>query len=207
MALTPRRHRFGGSSADTTQSFGTDNAAIFEPGVTLWVWQSGSGGSRLTDLEDENNDPISEITSSATASIPVFYGPVDVAEVWVAEENDSTGPRALLAASDLKLDINTLDAALENVSVEAGIQTINTLLPDGTGELALAPDGLVPPAAEASDVQELQERVAIARVVQVGAGYPPRPSYADYVDWVGTLDPGSASVDGDFWDFPSAGSV
>ncbi len=203
MALTPRRHRFGGTSADATQSLGEGNAAIFEPNITLWVWSTSTGsGTRLTDLQDEDLDAATDITSSSTGQVPVFYGPVGVTEVWVAAAEDTTGSRVLLAASDLMTDILAVDAAVDAIVVDAGIQSINTLLPDGSGELALSPADLVPAAATDAEVAELQDRVYTTTVVQVGTGYPPRPTYADYVHWVGELDPAASAVDGDEWHYP-----
>lgn len=206
MALTARRHRFGGTSADATQSVGEGNVAVFEPSVTLWAWNASTGGSRLTDLQDEGGDSITEVVSTAanpTGQVPPFYGPAGDTEVWIAAAEDTTGVRLLLAASDLAADISALDVIVDAIEVEAsGIQSVNTFLPDGAGNLALAPDSLVPAAAVATDVTELQDRVYTTTVVQSGGGYAPRPSYADYVHWVGELDPAASAVDGDEWHYP-----
>jgi len=199
VALTPRRHRFGGSSADVTQSIGTGNVAVFEPDVVLWAYDLGSGGSRVTDLQDEGLDGVSEVTSDASGQVPIFYGPEGVTEVWVVAAAAPSGTRALLAASDLMQDIDTLDAAIEGLVVEAGVVSLN----GASGVIIdFAPDDLVPAGATDADVTELQDRIYTTTVVQVGTGYPARPTYADYVHWVGELDPAASAVDGDEWHYP-----
>lgn len=207
MALTPRRHRFGASSADTTQSVGEGNAAIFEPAHTLWVYDAKTGGTRLTDLSSDaaGTLPITEVVSGASGGIPEFYGPLDVTDLWISSASGASpeaNERTLLAASDLKTDIDALDAAVDGVVIEAGVQTINGIPPDASGDVDLAPESLSPAAATQAEIQELQDRIYVARVVQVGGGYPPRPSDADYVDWVGTLDPAPSAIEGDEWHYP-----
>lgn len=204
MALTPRRRRFGGSSADVAMSSGENNAAFFAPAQTLWAYDAKTGGNRVTDLRDVNNQPITEVVSDATGAIPEFRGPVDVTDLWLASADGvapQNNPRVLLAASDLFVDVEELSEAVDGIVIEAGVKTVNDLTPDPSGNLDIGPEDLDPPAATQTSVGAVSAIVG-ARVLQVGMSYPARPTAAQWAIFVGSLDPAANAVDGDLWAQP-----
>lgn len=80
------------------------------------------------------------------------------------------------------------------------VSTINNVAPVA-GNVTLTPANLSPAAATAAGLSAIQAIVG-ARLLQVGAGYPPRPAAAQYIHYIGTVTPTTGVQDGDTWDQP-----
>ncbi|WP_146605080.1 hypothetical protein [Jiangella anatolica] len=176
--------------------------ALFAPAETLWVYDSQTAGTRLTNLQTIGGSPITEVTSDSNGQIPPFLTPPGVTALWISSADGASpalNPRVLLSASDLFTDIETLDAAIEDIEVSAGVTSVQ----GKTGTVTLAPSELTPPAATVTSVTSVSAIVG-ARLVQVGSGYPVRPSGATWVWFLGSADPGSAAQNGDLWFFPES---
>jgi hypothetical protein len=85
------RHAFGGVmaawvvSAVEAPDLGEDVQALILPDTAVQIQvYDAPDGTQVTDLLDENNNPITEITVPAgDPYIPVFYGPDGVESLWV----------------------------------------------------------------------------------------------------------------------------
>lgn len=198
MALEPRRHLFGNESGDWTASIDNQGFVRLGANARLWVWTSRTNGSRILDLLNHDGVAINELVTTETGTLRNFFGPVDVTRVWVGSPEG--GDRTLLVAVDLDEDIEQLNEAIDNIEVEAGVQTVNDIAPVN-GNVTITPEDVEPAAARADALQPVAAIVG-ARVLQTGPGYPPRPSAAQWAVWIGTADPGSAASDGDIWHRP-----
>lgn len=194
MAIPPRRYLFGGTSADFAATVGGDNEVLVAPNATLFVFEQAVGGAQITNLQDADNNPITELVCDSNGVIPQFHADLSRTQVWVG---GLTGSRALLVATDLAVDLQTLDAAFEGFEPGEGTVTaVNGVAPDGTGDVTLTPASIS--AATATDMTAVKAIVG-ARLLQGGSGYPVRPTAAQFAIWIGASDPGSAALDGDIW--------
>lgn len=193
MALTPRRHLFGKQSGDWTGTIDSNGFLKNAPNATLWVFLTETGATRTQDLQSRSGAAITELVTSSTGAVSEFFGPEGEARLWVGQGD--SGERTLIVATDFDEDISELDLAIDGIEVTAGIQSVNSVSPVD-GNVVLTPGDI--DAAAASSVTTLQS-FAVAFCVQAGGGYPPRPSSAVYVIWIGTADPGANALDGDIW--------
>lgn len=74
------RHLFGGSAADVAE----DITGARVPNATGTVWDGpGGSSSRITDLLNASGGPLQEVKSNDQGVLEQFYGPDDVALLWV----------------------------------------------------------------------------------------------------------------------------
>ena len=174
---------------------------------------------------------VTSVDDGSLGTIPLFYGPdgwnvdlyvsadgsnffrmppsaSEITERLTVVETSVAG----LSLDDL-VDVNTAGGGTGQVltrqadgtyaPADAGtgtVSSVNGVAPVG-GNVTLAPSNLNPPAAPASQVSAVAAIVG-ARLLQVGSGYPPRPAAANWVNYVGTVEPVTGVQDGDTWDQP-----
>jgi hypothetical protein len=206
MVLTPRRYRFGRMPGDWTGSEDENGFLKVSPNHVLHAWTAQTGGSRILDLRlgEPTGQAITEIITDAQGSTPVFYGPVGRTDLWIAGA-DAPNERFLMSASDLADDIEILDEAIDSIETGGGtVETVAGVAPV-SGDVPATPlkTALSLPTNTLSRISAIEGAVVV-RLVQSGAGYPPRPSWATYADFIGDSDPAGAAVDGDIWFQPEA---
>ena len=95
------RYLYGGTAADVT----TTQAGQLVTGATLTVWDSQSGGTQITDLQDASGAATTVVKSDDYGRI-LFYGPdADTRSFWL---ESNVGGRVLVrpAASIMPADGN-----------------------------------------------------------------------------------------------------
>lgn len=98
------RMMFGGGIADWTLSIDGSNDVFAAGGVSVTFWDSRTGGSQYTNLQDLAGSTITSVTTStgsdgqAIGQIPQFWGPDGVFEMWAQA---ASGPRAVVTATSL----------------------------------------------------------------------------------------------------------
>lgn len=107
------RYRFG-SVADYVISAGTDNVATLEDAATVTCWNAATGGAQHTDLlSSDGVSPIvgGELTTGTDGSVPEFYGPDGVTELYF-DANAGAGPRRRTGTTGLGPDVASLSTDL-----------------------------------------------------------------------------------------------
>ena len=105
------RYLYGGTAADVT----TTQAGQLVTGATLTVWDSQSGGTQITDLQDATGAASTVVTSDAYGRV-LFYGPDgENRALWL----QGSGPRMLVrpAASIMPANDSVDTVHLKNGSV------------------------------------------------------------------------------------------
>jgi hypothetical protein len=74
---SPGRRQFGGGIADFTITASGTSISL-APSATVTFWNSLTGGSQYTDLQNLALGAITSVTSDANGELPVFYGPAGV---------------------------------------------------------------------------------------------------------------------------------
>ncbi|MGW1039319.1 glycerophosphodiester phosphodiesterase [Streptomyces sp. NPDC002547] len=140
------RHRFGGI-ADYVISVGTDNAATLQPGTSVTCWNVAVGGAQYTDLTDtDGTTPISggTLTADSAGSVPEFFGPDNVAELYL-DASGGSGPRRRTTATDLGSAIVSVQTGLTmhedavNPHGTALSDLVDQAIPSVAGMLAQTP--------------------------------------------------------------------
>ena len=106
------RYLYGGTAADVT----TTQAGRLVTGATLTVWDSQSGGTQITDLQDATGAATTVVKSDAYGRI-LFYGPdADTRSFWL---ESNVGGRVLVrpAASIMPANDSVDTVHLKNGSV------------------------------------------------------------------------------------------
>ena len=106
------RYLYGGTAADVT----TTQAGRLVTGATLTVWDSQSGGTQITDLQDATGTAATVVTSDAYGRV-LFYGPDNDTRSFWLESN--VGGRLLVrpAASIMPANDSVDTVHLKNGSV------------------------------------------------------------------------------------------
>ncbi|MFD8072147.1 glycosyl hydrolase family 28-related protein [Streptomyces sp. NPDC059718] len=152
------RHLFGLSPADVTvEQVGEDMK--LRPGSEGTVWDSLAGGSQLTDLTDLNGNPITVVTSDAYSMI-AFYGPSDVATVYV--DFGLPNGRMLMSATDLGASITDLET---NKAEKSELPYFNVKLQGAVGN------------GTADDSSAIQAAINAASALGGGTVYVPSGTY------------------------------
>lgn len=105
------RYLYGGTAADVT----TTQAGQLVTGATLTVWDSQTGGTQITDLQDATGAAATVVTSDAYGRV-LFYGPDgENRALWL----QGSGPRMLVrpAASIMPANDSVDTVHLKNGSV------------------------------------------------------------------------------------------
>lgn len=97
------RHQFGQSPSDWTFTIGTGSTAVLAGSVAITMWDLPSAGTQITDLLNSSGAPITSVTSASgtgglpIGTIPQFYGPDGVTEMWA---DAGGGYRSQITAHD-----------------------------------------------------------------------------------------------------------
>ncbi|WP_409469054.1 right-handed parallel beta-helix repeat-containing protein [Streptomyces sp. HC307] len=75
------RQEFGAGIADYVVQ-PSDGLWSIAPGATITFWSAADGGTQYTDLLDELNAPVTQVTADAQGFIPTFYGPDGITGMW-----------------------------------------------------------------------------------------------------------------------------
>jgi hypothetical protein len=128
------RHSFGADLAswatdlgdDATSTSGQDGKlALFIPGAVISFYDSASGGTLYTDLLDNLGTPITSVTTDTNGEFPQFSGPDDIWTMWADGSGDGSGPRRLIAASDLADTVaSNKDSLADLINAVAGLQDL-----------------------------------------------------------------------------------
>ena len=103
------RYLYGGTAADVT----TTQAGQLVTGATLTVWDSQSGGTQITDLQDATGAATTVVKSDDYGRI-LFYGPdADTRSFWL---ESNVGGRVLVRPA---ASIMPADGSISNVHVNA----------------------------------------------------------------------------------------
>ena len=103
------RYLYGGTAADVT----TTQAGQLVTGATLTVWDSQSGGTQITDLQDASGAATTVVKSDDYGRI-LFYGPdADTRSFWL---ESNVGGRVLVRPA---ASIMPADGSISNVHVNA----------------------------------------------------------------------------------------
>ena len=103
------RYLYGGTAADVT----TTRSGQLVTGATLTVWDSQSGGTQITDLQDASGAATTVVKSDDYGRI-LFYGPdADTRSFWL---ESNVGGRVLVRPA---ASIMPADGSISNVHVNA----------------------------------------------------------------------------------------
>jgi hypothetical protein len=100
------RHLYGGGSADFAIIADEPSGNLkFQPGTTVTMWDSATGGNQVTDLLSIIDEALTTVTTGSTGEIGHFYGPDGWASILYAD--GGVGPRRALVPADLAAEVAT----------------------------------------------------------------------------------------------------